>query len=152
MPIALAAVVVLIGVSGDAVTTFDRRRFEQAALDHVFERLGRPPTNRFFFVARPGHNRVYGRLDLVYDDWLYPVFESIHQAEPRSSWLRRALASDSIGFVVTTSDSPKIDGLGETLPRLGYVSDFKIGPFYVWKHFRSSRPHPENRLTHDEPS
>ncbi len=131
-----ALVVVLIGVSGNVETTFGRRRYEQAAPDRVFEQLGRPPTNQFFFAARPGHNRVYGRIDLVYDDWLYPVFESIHQAEPRSSWLRQALASDAIDFVVTTSDSPEIDGLGETLPRLGYVSDFKVGPFYLWKHFR----------------
>jgi hypothetical protein len=134
--IALAAVVVLIAVSGDAYTTLGRRRFERAVLDRVFEQLGRPPTHRFFFAARPGYNRVHGRLDLVYDDWLYPVFESIHQAEPRSSWLRRALSSDSVGFIVCTSDSAEIDGLGETLPRLGYVSDFQIGPFYVWKHLR----------------
>jgi Dolichyl-phosphate-mannose-protein mannosyltransferase len=138
LPIALGAVVVLIGVSGDCATTVRRRHYEQAAIDRVFELLGHPPTNQFFFAARPGHNRVYGRIDLVYDDWLYPVFESIHQAEPRSSWLRRAVASDSIGFVVTTSDSPEIDGVGETLPRLGYVSDFKIGPFYLWKHLRFS--------------
>lgn len=135
-PIPLAAAVVLIGVSGDVRTTTDRRFYEQAALDRLFDHLGQPATKRFFFAGRPGYNRVHGRLDLVYDDWLYPVFESIHQAEPRSSWLLHALRSESVGFVVTTSNSPAIDGLGETLPRLGYASDFKVGPFYVWKHFR----------------
>ena len=58
-----------------------------------------------------------------------------------------ALASDAVGFVVTTSDSPKIDGVGETLPRLGYVSDFKVGPFYVWKHFRIMGPRDPDRNT-----
>ena len=29
-----------------------------------------------FFADRPGLNRVHGRADLVYDPWLYPVFES----------------------------------------------------------------------------
>ena len=66
-----------------------------------------------------------GRLDLVYDDWLYPVFESIHQAEPRSVWLHRALTSGAIRYVVNASDSPKIDGLGDTL-RLSATSKISI--------------------------
>ena len=38
-----------------------------------------------------------------------------------------------VRFVVNTSDSPEIDGLGQTLPQLGYVRDFKVGPYYVWR-------------------
>ena len=108
------------------------RSIDQTAMAQVLDHLGRPPTE-VFVVARPGDNRVNGRLDLVYDDWLYPVFESIHQAEPRSVWLQGTLRSGGIRYIVNTSDSPKIDGLGESLLHLGYVRDFVIGPFYVWK-------------------
>ena len=62
-----------------------------------------------------------GRLDLVYDDWLYPVFESVHLAEPRSIWLRQALTDGSVRFVVNTSDANEIDGIGEPLRSLGFV-------------------------------
>jgi hypothetical protein len=132
LPIALAAVVVFLGASGDAVKTFRDRSIDRNAMAQVLDHLGRPPT-AVFVVGRPGDNRVNGRLDLVYDDWLYPVFESIHQAEPRSVWLHRALTSGGIRHVVNTSDSPNIDGLGETLPHLGYVTDFTLGPFYIWR-------------------
>jgi hypothetical protein len=131
-PIALAAVVVFLGASGDAISIARQRSTDQNALAQVLDHLGRPPTE-FFVVARPGENRVNGRLDLVYDDWLYPVFESIHQAEPRSVWLQGTLRSGGIRYIVNTSDSPKIDGLGETLPHLGYVTDFNLGPFYIWR-------------------
>ena len=135
-PIAVAALVSLIGVGDEVGTDAARWRVEKAAIDHVFDELGHPPTQRLFFVALPGLNRVYGRLDLVYDGWLYPVFESLHLAEPRSSWLRRALRSDSIGFIVTATDSPVIDGLPEPINRLGYAPDIKVGPYFVWKHYR----------------
>ena len=78
-------------------------------------------------------NRLCGQIDLVFDEWLYPVFESIHQAEPRSIWLERALTSDAVSVVVNTSDSTNIDGLSETLLRLGYVPATHLRPFYVWK-------------------
>jgi len=97
-----------------------------------------PDRTEFFFVGRPGDNRVFGRLDLVYDDWLYPVFESIHLAEPRSNWLRRALATGPVHFVVNTSDSPEIEGIGLTLPQLGYSRRIHAGPFFVWERIRPS--------------
>jgi hypothetical protein len=84
-------------------------------------------------VGRPGENRLHGRIELVYDDWLYPVFESIHRAEPRSVWLRRALDRGPIHFVVNTSDSPRIDGIGTSLKALGYRPRIQVGPFWVWE-------------------
>ena len=132
VPIAVAASVVLIGAGADAMNTGRVRSIDRTVMAQVFNHLRRPSTE-VFVVARPGDNRVNGRLDLVYDDWLYPVFESIHEAEPRSIWLKRALASGAIRYVVNTSDSPSIDGLVETLPHLGYVTDFALGPFYVWR-------------------
>ena len=62
----------------------------------MVEHLKLPPS-AFFFLERPGINRVNGRLELVYDDWLYPVFESLHLAEPRSGWL--GLRSDPARYV-----------------------------------------------------
>jgi hypothetical protein len=132
LPIAVAATVVLIGAGGHAVTTTRLRSAERMALTQIFDRLARP-THQFFFVDRPGENRLCGHVDLVYDEWLYPAFESIHQAEPRSVWLERALTSDAVSVVVHTSDSPNVDGLDESLPRLGFVSAFQLRPFYVWR-------------------
>jgi hypothetical protein len=131
-PIVLAAPVVLLSVCGNAMTTIRLRNAERIVRAQIFDRLARPSTE-FFFVDRPGENRLCGRIDLVYDEWLYPVFESIHQAQPRSIWLERALTSDAVSVVVNTSDSPNIGGLSETLPRLGYIPATQLRPFYVWK-------------------
>ena len=135
VPPILAVLVVFASGNGEAMVTARHRDVEQLALDEIIHEQVKRPSTEFFVVARPGSNRLNGRLDLVYDHWLYPVFESIHQAQPRSVWLQQALMSGSIRFVVNTSDSPKIDGLGTTLPQLGYLADFKLGPFYVWKRF-----------------
>jgi hypothetical protein len=136
IPIVLAAPVVLIGVCGSALTTTRLRSAERIAVAQVLDQVARPATE-FFFVDRPGENRLCGRLDLVYDEWLYPVFESIHQVEPRSIWLQRSLTSEGVTVVVNTSASPMIDGLGEPLPRLGYFYTIQLGSFHVWKRYPS---------------
>ena len=56
-----------------------------------------------FFVSRPDANLALGRPDLVYDDWLYPVFETLGLAERRSAWLGRALESGSVRYVAQRS-------------------------------------------------
>ncbi len=132
LPFVLASVAVICNVISDAKTTAIDRRYDRLALTLVFESYRRP-TSEFFFVSRPGDNRVYGQRGLVYDDWLYPVFESVHLAEPRSVWLTRALAADGINFVVTTSDSTEIDGLGRSFHDLGYIRGIKVGKFFVWE-------------------
>jgi hypothetical protein len=111
----------------------DVRRQEQFELTVVFGRVKRP-RSEFFFVDRPEQNRADGRLELVYDDWLYPVFESAGLADSRSIWLRRALTSGSIHVVVTTSDNPRIGGIAEPLPRLGFRPALRAGSFFVWTH------------------
>ena len=115
-----------------ALTIAKQHHTERLEIARIFRETGRPPSE-FFFVGRPGDNRVNGRLDLVYDDWLYPVFESIHLAEPRSMWLRRALTAGSVHFVVNNSDGQDVDGIGQSLPLLGYSRRFQIGPFFVWE-------------------
>jgi len=135
IPIAVAASILPIGVVMDPYRSAVESRDEGLVIAQISQVLGRP-SSEFFFVGRPGDNRVRGRLDLVYDDWLYPVFESMNLAEPRSIWLRRALTAGPVRFVVNTSESPRIDGIGLTLPRLGYARRLKAGPFFVWERIR----------------
>jgi hypothetical protein len=131
LPNALAVLAVLVSVLMEIKEVTSRRLAERAALRRIFREVGRPPS-AYFFPDRPGLNRVQGRLDLVYDDWLYPVFESLDLAEPRSRWLRRALTSGPVRVVASMSESPRVDGVSEPLPALGYDSAVRIGPFVVW--------------------
>jgi hypothetical protein len=130
--VALAALVPLIGTYKYTSAQLYRRDVERRAVDKIFTTLRAEPS-AVFFVDRPGDNRLHGRLDLVYDDWLYQVFESLGLAQPRSVWLRHALRGGTIRYVINTSDDPAIAGLPETLPRMGYVPSIQVGPFYVWK-------------------
>jgi hypothetical protein len=138
LAIAVAVCIVLIAACATAVTIERRQRVEGGIIRYILDYYQRPSTE-FFFVGRPGQNRLNGRLDLVYDDWLYPVFESLRLAEPRSVWLVRALGpSGSIRYVVNTSESPEIEGLGVSLPQLGYSRRHQLLPFYTWER-RSAR-------------
>ncbi len=104
------------------------------------------PRSSYFFTDRPGINRVNGRLELVHDDWLYPVFESLDLAEPRSRWLGRAIVSGPVRAVVNTNDRSLIEGTTLDLRRLGFHSDASLGPFYVWtrerQQLRCASPRP----------
>jgi hypothetical protein len=131
LPAVLAVLAVLATALIDIKELASLRRAERAALERVFAHSGRPPS-MFFFADRPGLNRVYGRLDLVYDDWLYQVFESLNLAEPRARWLRLALTSGPVRVVVLESDRPRIDGVPEPLSALGYLNAVRVGPFWVW--------------------
>ena len=66
--------------------TFRNFDTERALMKQLDEHLGRPRAC-YYFTDRPGLNRLDGRLELVHDNWLYPVFESLRLAEPRSAWL-----------------------------------------------------------------
>lgn len=132
LPFILGAAIVCCNVINSATETAGNRLYGQMALARIFENYGRP-TSEFFFVSRPGDNRLYGQPALVYDDWLYPVFESIHLAEPRSIWLSRALAKDGINYIVATSESTTIDGLGRSMCELGYHRGIQVGTFVVWE-------------------
>lgn len=110
---------------------FARRTAEQAATRGLVRLIARPAAEIFFFDL-PGANRLHGRMDLVYDPWLYPVFESIGLAEPRSIWLERALATGPVRVIVTTSSRVEIDGLTQTLADLGYTLFRRVGTNFVW--------------------
>jgi hypothetical protein len=131
--IGVAALVLMIGVFVDTRRSIRTSYEDQLSVAAILKQIARPGSE-FFFVNRPGLNRQHGLLTLAYDDWLFPVFEAKHLAQPRSIWLRRALTSGEIRFVVTLSDSPKIDGLGPKLTDLGYAPGYKIGTrCYIWK-------------------
>ncbi len=129
--VAIAATAVLVAAVLHVYEIEGPRYVRRLELAEVFRRVDRP-RSEFFFVDSPEQNRVDGRLDLVYDDWLYPVFESIGLAEPRALWLRHALTSGSIHVVVTPSESPRIEGIGETLPRLRYFAFMRVGSLFIW--------------------
>jgi hypothetical protein len=140
LTIVFAACLVFFAARATAVTINRRQRVERGFIRQILDYYQRPPTE-FFFVGRPGQNRLDGRPDLVYDDWLYPVFESLRLAEPRSGWLARALGSGgSIRYIVNTSDEPEVDGLGMSLPKLGYSRRHQLGPFYTWERRRARLP------------
>jgi hypothetical protein len=145
--ISLAAVAVPAFALTDVKEILARRLVEGSLIQKLLERTG-ARRDTVFFVDRPGFNRVHGRADLVYDPWLYPVFESIKLAEPRSEWLGRALEGGPVRVVVMGSPAVSIDGLTRTLPEMGYALRLRIDPWFVWARQRGQettvrfeRPH-----------
>ncbi len=131
MSASVAVVAVLSCAWVDNREIASRRLDERAALAQIFDYARQPPS-AIYFADRPGLNRINDHLDLVFDDWLYPVFESLQLAAPRSRWLRPQLVAGLIRVVVIASDRPRLDGIPETLPELGYLTVVQFGPFRVW--------------------
>jgi hypothetical protein len=132
LPVALAVWGVLAAATHDVVNVAQRNHLERAAIEQIATHLGRPRST-WFFSDRPGFNRLGGRTELVYDPWLYPVFERLGLAEPRTRWLGAALASGPVRVVVNPSAAPRIEGVEPSLYALGYLPDAHAGPFYAWK-------------------
>jgi len=130
--VSLAAVAVPGAICMDLKGEATRRRSEHAVLARILGTVGHP-ASEYFFAERPGHNRAVGRLELVYDDWLYPVFESTGLAENRSRWLRQSLTDGPVRVVVSTAESPRVAGVEATLPVLGYRAVGRFGPFRVYE-------------------
>jgi len=128
-----AAALACLGSAASAVRSAEfQRRIDRLALATILEHAHCAPSE-VFVVDHPGMNRLHGRLDLVYDQWLYPVFETIGLAEPRAIWLVRLLTDGRVRYVVNTSDSAQLDGIDQTLPELGYFPKYKLGPFFAWQ-------------------
>jgi hypothetical protein len=130
-PLALALLGIAAGTFDDLFDASLQIRTERTVVDLIFEHTRLPPS-AFFFTDRPGFNRIDGRLDLVFDQWLYPVFEQLGLAESRSRWLATAIRYGPVRAVVNTSDHARIDGIDVSLLDLGYHPDVRTGPFYVW--------------------
>jgi hypothetical protein len=138
LSIVVASAAVLGVVFKDSYSAYHRALLERLTVARVLDELKRP-SSELYFAGRPGLNRLYGQVDLVHDDWLYPVFESLRLAEPRSSWLELALTRGSVRYVINTSDDARIDGLDKRLPAVGYVRRFQVGSFYVWERASARR-------------
>ncbi len=139
LPIALVSLAALAAVLQDAYASLVRVRNERRLVTSVVQAIGRP-SSELYFDGWPGRNRVYGNVEMVYDDWLYPVFESMHLAEPRSSWLVSALTRGSIRVVITSSDGLLIDGLDKPLPAIGYTPRFRYPPFIICERAGAAMP------------
>ncbi len=129
--VALAVLAMPAFALTDASEIVARRRQESSLVRRLFERTDANPAS-IFFADRPGLNRVHGRADLVYDPWLYPVFEGMGLAEPRAVWLARALETGPIRVIVTSTPQTQIEGIPLGLPELGYALRMRLGPWLVW--------------------
>jgi hypothetical protein len=128
-----AAALGCLGSAAFSVRYTERtRRLDRVAIETLLERDHCPP-EAVFVVDQPGMNRLHGRLDLVFDEWLYPVFEELGLAEPRASWLRRSLTAGGIQYVVKRGNDPRVAGVPEPLRKLGFLPKYQVGPFYVWQ-------------------
>lgn len=131
-----AAALVCLGNAASAIRNTElERRIDRQALEALLQHE-RCAASAVFVVDRPGLNRRSGRLDLVYDEWLYPVFETLGLAEPRAIWLVRILTSGNVRYVVNTSEAPGLDGIPQPLRQMGYFPKLKVGPFFVWERRR----------------
>lgn len=130
-PMALGALAVLFASYVHVADAELQSRLDRASVEAIFKHLD-VPRSAFFFADRPGVNRLNGRLDLVYDHWLYRVFESAHLAEPRSGWLVAILIRPDVRALVTTSDQPDLEGTGLQLQNLGFRPEVSSGPYHVW--------------------
>jgi hypothetical protein len=134
-PMIVSVLLAAIGALGGVVDLAQQRAAEQETVAVLTEQLHLVP-GQIYFDGRPGLNRRYGRPELVFDDWLYPVFESAGLAERRSVWLRRWLMSGKIGWLVCRSTKAKLDGIDEPLTLLRFRPRGRVGQSYVWERVR----------------
>lgn len=93
-----------------------------------------PPEARYFVIWQH-MNRLFGRPDMIHDDWLYGAFERIGAAEPRESWLLEALTEGPIRQVVVPYDGSTVPGVEDPLPELGYREIARFGDVGVWQRY-----------------
>jgi hypothetical protein len=86
-----------------------------------------------YFVDRPEYNRLFGNPRLAHDEFVYGAFEAVGAAEPKSEWLKSALASGTVQIVVMPEARTEIPGLRESLPDLGYRFAGRYGIYRVWE-------------------
>jgi hypothetical protein len=134
--IALVTVLTAIAVPATVCMSIkseaSRRRGENAGVARLLQTVGGRPS-QYFFAERPAFNRMAGEVDLVYDDWLYPVFEAAGLAESRSEWLGRAVVDHRVRFVVTTADISRIPGMDMVRPTYRFRAVGAFGPFRIFE-------------------
>ncbi len=135
LPAAVAMVVLLLADMRLLVQDTHARAADRAILQAMFADadVARCPSSARYFVGRHHLNRLFGRTDLIHDDWLYGAFEQIGAAEPRESWLRDALADGPVRQVVVPGSGDAVPGVAEPLPDLGYRQIARFGDLAVWQ-------------------
>ncbi|MFO0957706.1 MAG: glycosyltransferase family 39 protein [Isosphaeraceae bacterium] len=97
-----------------------------------------PETARYFTGTYQHYNRLAGDAELAHDEWLYQAFEAIDAAEPRELWLKKALTDGQVQLVVVeqpgeNESAPRVAGVSEPLPELGFTPAGRSGRFDLWK-------------------
>ena len=136
----LAAAVLELAVDVRYVAISARGRAAEAArLRELFADpvVARHPPEARYFVARPQNNRLYGRIALAHDDWLYTAFEQASAVAPRSEWLQAAVARGPVRLVIVAReahrDPRRIEGTYTLLPALGYRQVGRHDLYDVWE-------------------
>lgn len=145
--IALAGLVLLArGLQLVAVAEIARRDDRGVLAELLADPLvSATPADRRYFVHLPQHNRLHGRADLAHDEWLYGSYEAAGLAEPRSGWLRAAIAGrtpegravpGALTMVIVPAEPPApgvhVPGIAFSLPELGYRIYQQYGRYTVW--------------------
>ncbi len=113
---------------------------EQAELTADTRVSAVPCDERYFAGTYQHYNRLFGCVGLTHDEWLYKAFEAINAAEPRERWLRRALTDGPIRLVLVERErGPRVAGVSESLPDLGYEDAGDLGPFTLWRRREAAR-------------
>jgi hypothetical protein len=110
------------------------RRAESEAVAALLEdpRVGSFPARQRYFAGDQEFNRLFGRRDLIHDEWLYGAFEAIGAAEPRSAWLREAISQGPVKQVVLAHEAPRVPGIDGSLAELGFERVAAEGAYTVW--------------------
>ena len=140
--VAFAAVVAL----GLQVRTTLRWTFARLGEQRALARLLNDPFIRShsrderFFAQLPQYNRLYGRQDLIYDDWLYAAFQDLKAAEPLDRWVMPELVAGRVHWIIGVDRSgDRVPGLTATLPELGFRPERTFGPYHVWRRLGTER-------------
>jgi hypothetical protein len=143
--LAAAAIVAVFGHSYYLLEIVGSKLAEKRTLALILNdpRIGSRTRSELYFAGLPEYNRLYGHLNLAHDEWLYGLYERARSAEPRSAWLRPALAKSISIVVVPTAppisfqtDPPIIPGLNEPLQALGYELILTLPRYKVWERRR----------------
>ncbi len=133
---AAAAVLLLMAADLRWVDQTERARAQERAVLAAMgddDAVAHCPPEARYFVGRHHLNRLFGRADLIHDDWLYGAFEQIEAAPPRDAWLRAALVDGPIRQVVIPGPGRTVPGIAEPLPALGYHQVARHGELQVWE-------------------
>ncbi len=139
------AVVLLAAHEARLTVKAVRARIEESnALEELLadDRVRASDRSERFFAQLPQYNRMYGRTDLIYDDWLYHSYETLEKVEPLGNWLEPELALGRVRLIVSPQRiGQNAPGLEATFEDLGYALEAKFGPYNVWQRIGPERDH-----------